>query len=144
MLRGRGRAYCRKNTRSTQQDSKQVSRSGVLSALFEVTLVAVLAPGAAIFSCVLITSLRWAPTFGRAHPNFSPKLFVLALSILGVAAGNAWFGRLFNKYRTMPDACASFDTEQDQRIVFWQKWIVLLGCGAVIPVLAMLWTFGTV
>ena len=64
------------------------------SALFEVTVVAVLMPCLAIFSFVLMTSLKWAPTFEHAHPNFSPKIAGLVLGFLPFGAGRAFFRRL--------------------------------------------------
>lgn len=107
-------------------------------ALFEVTVVAVLAPCMAVFSCVLMTSLKWAPTFAHTHPNFSPRIASLVFASLAIGAGNAWLRWRFRRFPS--DAWADFDTESDRRMIFWQKRIILLVCGAVIPVLAVIVT----
>lgn len=113
------------------------------NALFEVTLVAVALPCLAVYSCVLVTSLKWAPNLTRAHPNFSPKLVGLVIGFLAAGAGHAWFRRRFRRFLQPPDVWVDFDTERDRRIVFWQKLIILSICGAVIPVLAVIVTFSS-
>ena len=110
-------------------------------ALFQVTAVAVLMPFTAVFSCVLITSFIWAPTFADAHPNFSPMITALVVGFLVIGIGNVWLRRRFRNFP--PDAWADFDTDRDRRIVFWQKRIILVVCGVVIPVLAAIVTLGT-
>lgn len=107
-------------------------------ALFEVTLVAVLAPSMAVFSCVLMTSLKWAPAFAHTHPNFSPRMASLVFAFLAIGGGNAWLRHRFR--RLSPDAWADFDADSDRRMVFWQKRIIFLICGVVIPVLAVIVT----
>src|ERR1700734_671575 len=97
-----------------RRDSKVSEGAAYSSARFEVTLVAVLAPCMAIFSCVLISSLKFAPDFGRAHPNFSPKAVAFVIAVLAGSIGSAWFGR---RFRTLgrSGVWADFDTERDRR-----------------------------
>lgn len=122
-----------------RRDSKSSEGTAYARARFEVTLVVVLAPCMAIFSCVLVASLKWAPGFGRVH-NFSPKLAALVIAALAGSVGSAWFSRHF---RTLGQsgAWADFDTERDRRIAFWQKVAIMSVCGAVIPLLAIMVTF---
>jgi hypothetical protein len=70
-----GRYFLRRLALARKDLTKSYS-GAYSSALFEVMLVVVLAPCMAIFSCILITSLRWAPAFGHEHPGFSPKIGV--------------------------------------------------------------------
>ena len=123
-------ALARKNGRKSEAASYS-------KALSEVTFVAIVAPFVAAFSCIVITSLKWAPTFGRMHPDFSPKLTGLVVGFLVLGVGTAWFRRRFSKFRAMPAIWAAFDTEEDRRLVFWQKVIILTLCGAVVPLLAL-------
>jgi hypothetical protein len=88
-----------------------------------------------------VTSLKWAPNFTHAHPNFSPKLIGLVVGFIAAGAGHVWFRRRFRRFLQPPDVWADFDSESDRRIVFWQKLIILSVCGAVIPMLAVIVTF---
>lgn len=124
-----------------RRNPKSSAAAAYSSALSEVMTVFFLAPCLSIFGCVLITSLRWAPHFGHEHPNFSPIIAAIAVTLLAGTAGRAWFGRLFRKYRTNPDAGAIFDSEKDRSIALRQKWAILIGCGIVVPMLALVGTF---
>lgn len=107
------------------------------SALFEVTLVTVVAPCIAAFSCVLITSLKWAPFLGSKWPGFSPKLTALIIGGVALVAGGYLLGRRFGRYRDNRAAWAAFDTEADHRLIFWQKFAILSICGLVVPLFAL-------
>jgi hypothetical protein len=109
-------------------------------ALFEVTLLVIVAPVVAILSGVLITSLKWDPTFGSQWPGFSPKVAAVVLGIAGMFVGRMFFGRRFQKYKDDARILAKFNTEADHRTVFWQKTVVLVICGLVIPLLACIIT----
>ena len=62
---------------------------------------------------------------------------------LSLVVGRWWLGRRLTKYRDEDRAMYSrFDTPQDTRIVFWQKFCVLVLCGIILPLLAMFVTFG--
>src|SRR5689334_20461993 len=91
------------------------------NALFEVTLVSVLAPILAVYSCALISSLKWAPKFGAMHPSFDPKLTGLIVGFLALTTGGVWLHRRFRSYRENSNLVQKFDTEDARRIVFWQK-----------------------
>jgi hypothetical protein len=107
------------------------------SALFEVTLIAVAGPCIAVYSCVLITSLKWAPHLGSRWPNFSPKLTGLIIGFAAWAAGASWFGGRFRQYRDNPAVWAHFDTEADRRLIVWQKFAIMSICGLVVPLVAL-------
>lgn len=124
-----------------RRDPRNSATAAYSNALFELTLVVVLMPCLAIFSCVLIASVKWAPTFARAHPNFSPKVAGLVIGFLAFGAGNVWLRRRFRELQVMPSACAYFDTKEDRRVACWQKLVVVSVCGAVIPLLAIAVTF---
>jgi hypothetical protein len=124
-----------------RRDRSASEAASYSSALFEVTLITVFAPCLAVFSSVVITSLRWTPTFGHRHPNFSPKLTGLAIGMVALIVGSAWFGRRFRKLRVTPGAWCDFDTPEDRRIVFRQKVAILTICGAVVPLMALAATF---
>ena len=110
-------------------NSKDNVAASYSSALFEVTLVAVVAPCIAVFSCILITSLKWAPLLGSRWPGFSPRLTALIIGCTAFVAGGFWFGRRFGKYRDTPAAWSNFDTEADHQLIFWQKFVILSICG---------------
>lgn len=122
-----------------RRNPKTSAETAYSNAIFEVTLIAVLMPCMAVFSCVLITSLKWAPTFGHTHPNFSPRVAVLVFAFLAFGTGNVWFRRRFRRFP--PDAWADFDADGDRHMAFWQKRIIMLVCGAVVPLLAVIVTF---
>src|SRR5213078_3354268 len=97
-------------------------------ALFEVTLVAVLAPCLAVYSCLLITSLAWAPKLTARWPNVSPKGVGLLIGLLALSAGGIWFSRRFRAYRGDLRSFSVFDSERDRRVVFWQKFWIMTSC----------------
>lgn len=107
------------------------------SALFEVTLVAIAAPCLAVFSCVLITSLKWAPNFGWRWHGLSPTSIGLIIAALAFLGGGVLFARRFRRYREDDFVWQAFDTENDRRVVFWQKVAILTGCGLVVPWVAL-------
>jgi hypothetical protein len=121
---------------------KSVGATGAYSsALFEIVLITVVAPTVAIFSCLLITSLKWAPSLGAQWPHFSPKLAVVVFSVFTFGIGKALFNRHFKSYREELELRLEFSSETDRRAVFWQKTAVLATCGLVMPLLACLLTF---
>ncbi len=101
----------------------------------------IVAPCIAIFSCILISSLRWAPAFGTRYPGFSPRLALLIVGCLAFLAGGVWFRRRFIGIRSRMSDCGAFDTDDDRRIIVCQKIAILSICGLVIPLLAVALTF---
>lgn len=118
-------------------DSKGDVSASYSSALFEVTLVAVVAPCIAVYSCILITSIKWAPLVGSWGAGSSPKLTALIIGCIALVAGGYWFNCRFRKYRGNPATWTDFDTEEDRRLIFWQKLVILSICGLVVPLLAL-------
>ena len=136
------RYFLRRLARARSNNKQDVGAS-YSSALFEVTLISVVAPCIAVFSCVLITSLKWAPGLGSRWTSFSPKLAALIIGCAALVAGGIFLGRRFRHYRDDPTACVHFDSEADHQLIFWQKIVILSICGLVIPLLALaltLWT----
>lgn len=138
---GWARRYFLRRLALARRGPKKSEAAMYSDALFELTLVAVLMPCIAVFSCLLITSLKWAPNFGHEHPDFSPKIAALVIGFLAYGIGYAWFRRSFAKLRTMADLWVDFDSEEDRRIAFWQKLMIVSVCGAVVPMLALAVTF---
>jgi|SRR6185437_11948047 len=120
-----------------RKSPKSSEATAYSNAIFEVTLVAVLMPCLAVFSCVLVTSIKWAPAFAHTHPKFSPKAAALVIGFLAIGTGQAWFRRRFRRLVQTPDVWTNFDTDKDRLMAFWQKVIILSICGAVIPLLAV-------
>ena len=107
------------------------------SGLFEATLISVVAPSMAVFSCLLITSLKWAPRLQSRWPNFSPKATALIIGCAAFVAGGICLGRKFRQYRDDPTAWEKFDSEADRQLIFWQKFLILSICGLLIPLLSL-------
>ena len=98
----------------------------------------------AIASIFLISSIRWAPT-NIIFQGFSssPTMGTFVLIALSLVVGRWWIGRRLAQYREDRITYSRFDTPRDTRIVFWQKFSVLLLCGIILPLVAMFVTFGT-
>lgn len=123
-----------------RRDLNKSEAAAYSSAVFEVTLVTVVMPCLAIFSCVAMTSLKWAPTFAREYPGFSPKIAGLAVAFLVFGIGNIWFRVRLGRHRAVLSLWAYFDSPEDRRVVFWQKVLIVALCGAVVPLLAVVAT----
>ena len=107
-------------------------------ALAEVMIVALTMPMCAILSfVVVITMSTWKPIVDARWPWLSFRLVVLGCGFLVYIVGQWWLRRRFKQYRDDPSHCLDFDTEQDRRIVFWQKFVVVIVCGAVVPFLGI-------
>jgi hypothetical protein len=107
------------------------------NAAFEVSLVFVALPAIAVFSTVLISSVKWAPPQPGAAPLVASRYFAVILLLVFVGIGHWHFFRKFRRYRTDPSECADFDGEADQRIIYWQKFAALVLFGVVIPWIAI-------
>jgi hypothetical protein len=107
------------------------------SALFEVVLVAVVAPSMAIFSCAIITSVKWAPALATRWSHFSPKLTGVIIAVMSFAVGKALFDKRLQRYRDNSEAYRNFGSDLDERAVFWQKLSIVSICGLVLPLLAV-------
>jgi hypothetical protein len=108
-------------------------------ALVEVILLVLALPSIAVFSFALLATLKWSvPFIDERWPGFSIKTTALVVYALTLVAGHRWLGRRFRIFRDDPTAPLRFDTETDHRIVFWQKFIVVLTCGLIIPCLGLL------
>ena len=106
-------------------------------ALFEVTLIAVVMPCMAAFSCLLASSLVWGPSLTATSSKSSLKALALVVGLLALVAGGIQFARRFGKYRDDPYTASAFDSERDRRVVFWQKFFIVITCILVIPLLAL-------
>jgi succinate dehydrogenase/fumarate reductase cytochrome b subunit len=112
------------------------------NALLETILIFVGLPMLGIASLILIPSLRWAPNTTAKWLSASPWGDVLVVGILSLVVGHLCFGKRFKKYREDRSAYTQFASTRDARIVFWQRFIVFIICAVVLPLLAMLVTFG--
>jgi hypothetical protein len=109
------------------------------NALADTILVFIAAPAAGILTFILILSLSWAPNPITRVFGISPQLE----TIVGAAALMFIGHRLLNKQmRNLtarePDSYLLFSTARDGSIVFWQKTIVLVVSGILLPSAALL------
>jgi hypothetical protein len=111
-------------------------------ALLETILIFVSMPMVSALSVVVILSLRWAPNTVAKWFGFSPWGGVAVIGILSVSVGHLWIGRRFKKCREDRSIYTQFASEKDSRIVAWQRFIVFVVGGIVLPFLAMYITFG--
>jgi hypothetical protein len=111
-------------------------------ALLETILIFVGVPILGVASLILIPSLRWAPNTIAKWFGYSPWGGVIIICILSVVVGRLWIGKRFEKYREDRFVYTQFASERDARIVAWQRFIVFVVCGIVLPFLAMYITFG--
>jgi hypothetical protein len=94
-------------------------------------------------SAVMIASLRWAPSSLVKWFGWSLRGELLILGFLILILGRWRLGKKLNKYRSDQNAYLSYSAETDYRIAFWQKFMVLLICGILVPSVAVIITFGT-
>jgi hypothetical protein len=113
------------------------------NALVETILIFVGFPMLGLASLILIPSIRWAPNTIAKWFGLSPRIGLIILCILSLVVGHWWLGQRLKKYREDRSVYLQFNTEKDTQIAFWQKVSVILVCGIVFPLLAMLVTFGT-
>jgi hypothetical protein len=113
------------------------------NALLETILIFVGLPMLGVASVVLIPSIRWAPNTIAKWFGLSPRVALFVLWILSLVVGYWWLGKRLKKYRQDRSTYMQFASEKDTQIAFWQKVGVLLACGIVLPILALLVTFGT-
>jgi hypothetical protein len=113
------------------------------NALVETILVFVGFPLIGLASFVLILSLRWAPTTIAKWFGMSPRIGMIVIVVFALFAGHWWLGKRFTQYRDDRTIYLRFATDSDQRIVFWQKFTVVVVCALLAPFLSLLMTFGT-
>jgi len=118
------------------KDGKNDEATSYSSALFEATIVSVIAPFGAIFSSLLLSSLKWAPDLDSKWSRSSLKLTEVMVGLLFMALGGIWLNRRFKQYRNNPAAWSRFATEEDYRLVFWQKIAIMTTCAVIVPILA--------
>jgi hypothetical protein len=111
-------------------------------ALLETILIFVAMPMLGLASLILIPSLRWAPNTIAKWFGYSPWGGVIIIGILSLVAGRLWFGKRFEKYREDRSVYPLYASKKDSRIVAWQRFIVFVVCGIVLPFLAIYITFG--
>ena len=136
------RYFLRRLAKAHRDKPDYTSSALYTNALLETILIFVLAPMAGLASLILIPSLRWSPTgiakwFGSA-PWFNWGMLV----VVGFLIGHLWLGKRLRKYRENCSEYLLFDTKRDARIIFWQRFGAFLVCGIIVPLLAMLVTFG--
>jgi hypothetical protein len=112
------------------------------NALVETILVFIGMPMIAFASLVFIPSLHWAPQIVPKWTRYSQLEFALMLWILSVIIGHIWLGRKFKKYQDDRSAYLQFNSARDSKIASRQRFIVFIICAIVLPLLAMLVTFG--
>lgn len=111
-------------------------------ALLEVILIAVTAPLFAIFSFLLILSLRWlTPSQAAMLPVPSKYVGGIGGWILSVIIGRLLLGRKFKRFLNDPGAALEFDDERDRQVAEGQKIAVLVISGLLIPAIAFLIAF---
>jgi hypothetical protein len=113
------------------------------SALAETILVFVGFPLTGLASFVLILSLRWAPTSVAKWFGLSPRIGVFVIAVFALVVGHWWLGKRLTHYRNDRTIYLGFATDWDKRIVFWQKFAVVVICALLLPFVALLMTFGT-
>jgi hypothetical protein len=106
------------------------------TAAFEVSLLFVGLPAIAIFSALLITSLKWAPPQPGSSNVYSARYFGVILFLFFCGVGHWYFFCKFRRYREDPSASAEFDSEADRRIIYRQKFAAIVLSGLVIPLIA--------
>lgn len=112
------------------------------TALVEVIVVALAFPFAALYSVLVIASLRWS-LLSRGQINRMVTLdFWIPVSLVVLALGILLLWRKFSRYRLDPAICADFDSERDRKIIFWQRTACIAIFGGVIPVLAFVVAYG--
>jgi hypothetical protein len=113
-----------------------------VDALLETILLFFGAPAMALASAALIIHLKWEPSREEwLIRNAGTALFTWGLAV--AILGRWWFGKKLSKYLSARTAYVDFGSKVDIRIAAWQKRTVLLLCIIIIPVLSMLFTFGT-
>lgn len=105
-------------------------------ALSDVIAIFVLLPALA----VLCIAARLGAVLHALPPPFNavPALsLALATTLLMVATGHAWFMWRLRGFRHDAALARDFDTEDDRQIAFWQKLMVMVICGFIIPLCAL-------
>lgn len=121
-----------------RRDPKNSTRDVAYSAaLAETILIFVGLPGMALFSWIVIVSLRHLPTVNRVYDQ-SPRVAAAITTLLLMIGGYIWFRRRIKPYYVNSDAYRDFDSEVDRRIIFWQKVGMTILCGVVLPWVAIL------
>jgi hypothetical protein len=100
----------------------------------ETILVFIAAPTGAVLSFILLGSLRWVSQATAAqHPLPGKLVIALVFTAVSLVVGHFLLDGRLKKYRNNPSSSLNFDTERDRGIVFWQKFVVLVSCGIIIP-----------
>lgn len=126
-------------------DKKNDEATSYSTALFEATLISVIAPSVAVFSSFLLSSLKWAPDLRSwwPWPRSSIKLTAVIIAVLAAVLGGFLLNRRFKPYRHNPAMWSRFATEADRRLIFWQKIAIMTTFGIVVPLLAFVATLQT-
>jgi hypothetical protein len=95
-------------------------------------------PAIAIGLCVLAVLLRYVPHVVIEWFPESPLLAEVTAALVLVGIGRVLFGWRLGHYMRDPTAAAEFDSEDDQRIVFWQKFVLVILYMIVIPCSSLL------
>ena len=103
----------------------------------EIVAIFVGMPGMALFSWIVIASLKHLPAISRAYGQ-SPRLVSVAIVVLLMIGGYLSFRARIRPYRAESSAYLDFDSELDRSIIFWQKVGVVILCGVVLPWIAIL------
>ena len=109
------------------------------SALSEVIASFVLMPGIAVLCITARIGMSLPPeAYAPSLRAVPPLVLATLLTILLVAAGHLWFIWHLRRFRGDHSRLAEhFDTEDDRQIVFWQKLILTVICGVIVPLSAL-------
>lgn len=92
-------------------------------------LLPVIALALAIFAVLL----RFVPDAIIDRFPESPLLIEVVATLVLIGIGRAYFGWRFASYVRDPTATIHFDSEEDERIIFWQKVVLVILYAVVIP-----------
>lgn len=110
----------------------------IWAAIVEVMVVVILAPMIAALSFVGLSTMKWWVLGTSSSWVLASKYaLVIVMFCMALFGGRWWLRRKFAKCIADTDVCLTFDTERDRRIVYWQKFSILVICGMIIPWLGL-------
>jgi hypothetical protein len=129
------RYFLRRLAQARREPNNATAGVAYFKALSETVLLVPGLPAMAVFSWIVIASLRIAPRVAASY-GLHPRLAAVGSVALAMTCGYVWFHSRFKHYRIDPSASLNFDSEHDREIIFWQKVSMTALCGAILPLLA--------